>query len=316
MHDIAVKKGGLTNRAADIVVNDYLNAELLGKKTHGIEKFCRECNTFKERRGSPKIICDNGSVILIDANKEIGQLAADFCTSLAIRRAKKYGISIIAMSNSQRYGVLGTWVRKIAQSNLVGLIMNSSEPAAVPYGNASKILGTNPIAFGIPTTGDPLVFDMATSKCAMSNIGLSIYENKKLPKSSFFDVKGKYTTNPRKAYAVEIFGGYKGLGLSLAIEVMSGSMISAKMGKKIKSPYDIGYYFQAIDPTIFTDITKFKKVNTEFIKQLKTSPRKSQLVIPGEISEKKKKFGLKAGTLEISNLLYRSLIKLGDSYED
>lgn len=311
LEDILIKKG-IVKKDAIFIANDYWAAEISGKLTHGIIKFYKELPYYKDRRGNPQIIIDKGPIVLVDANREIGQLSAKFCIDLLKKRTKKYGIAIVGMKNSQRYGVLSTWVKILAESDLVGIAINSSEPATTVYGGSSPILGTNPIAIAIPTHNKkPILIDMATSKSPMGSLLYSTIYNKPLSNKTFINKKGRYTTKPNEVYAVENFGGYKGYALSLALEVLSGSLLSAKMGGEIKSHYDVGYFFQAIDPGVFQEKNKFKNQNEALIKEIKSSKVKkgSKVYIPGEQSEKSKRQNIKAGNIDISREIYEKLLR-------
>lgn len=302
MEDILLQHGVELN-SAKIVANDYWEAEMSGKKTHGISKFIKELAYLHEREGNPEIIIDKGSIMLVDGHKEFGQIAANYCVDLLIERTKRNGIAMVGLKNIQRYGALQSWVKKIAENDLIGIITNTCEPAAAPFGASSKVLGSNPIAVGIPTLTEPILLDMATSQVAMSTIWTSLIEKRNLPESTFFDKNGKHTVDPSQAQAVEIFGGYKGYGLSLIIEILSGSLITANMGAKITSPYDIGYYFQAIDPSVFQDIKTFKTQNDSLVKEIKSSKKKTgvdEILIPGERSRRKMMQNLKLETIDIS----------------
>lgn len=305
-----LRKKGLKQSEAAIIVDEYWEAEISGKRTHGIAKLLKELPYVVDRKGSPFIITNNKAVVLVDANKEIGQLGAKFCIDILLKRTKCYGIGLVGMKNSQRYGSLSFWVNKIAEANLIGIITNSCEPATTAFGGATPILGTNPIAIGIPTFKDPIVLDMATSKVSMSTLLYSSIYGKSLPKETFIDSKGSYTTDPTRVIAVEHFGGYKGFGLSFMLEILAGALVSANMGRDINSPYDAGYYFQAIDPSVFQDIKIFKKHVNQFALEVKDSKLRNgfdEIIIPGERSKNIKRQNIKKGTIEISSKLFESL---------
>lgn len=305
-----LKKKGLKQSEAAIIVDEYWEAEISGKKTHGIAKFLKELPYIFDRKNPPSIVVDNKAVVLVDAKKEIGQLGAKFCIDILIKRTKRYGIGLVGMKNSQRYGSLSFWANRIAEANLIGIITNSCEPATTAFGGITPILGTNPIAIGIPTSKDPIVLDMATSKVSMSTLLYSSIYRKSLPRETFFDNKGNYTTDPAKAIAVENFGGYKGFGLSFMLEILAGALVSANMGKDINSSYDAGYYFQAIDPSVFQDIKIFNKHVDKFILEVKDSKLRNgfdRIIIPGERSKNTKQQNLKKRIIEISSKLFEDL---------
>lgn len=71
-----IQKESLTLKEAEVIADQYLDAELRGKKSHGLGKFFVELRYFKDRISKPKIIKEKGPVALVDANREIGQLSA------------------------------------------------------------------------------------------------------------------------------------------------------------------------------------------------------------------------------------------------
>ncbi len=290
---ICISKGLSEFEAIHIVAN-YLDAEILGKNTHGIAKFCFESKFFSERLGNPQIDIDTGPLLKVDGNKEVGPLAANFCVKLAAERAKKYGVCILGLNNIQRYGILSHWVNQLAEQKLFGVVLNTCEPAMTGFEGTKKVLGTNPIAFTIPTKEKLYTVDMATSKVAMSLIWKALRENEELPEDTFFDQSGQVTTDPSKAKAVQHFGGIKGFSIALLVQLLSGSVFGFKMASEIKSFYDIGYVFIVIDPSIVTNYEELLQANQKLVNEL----TESGAVIPGSRS---------------ANFIYPKVIKISSS---
>lgn len=309
----ALSRRGLSDSEAAIVALDYLRAEMRGKKTHGITKFTKELDYITGSRGKPEVIMDTGALVLVDANGELGQIAARLSVDIVADRARRYGIAAVGMKNAKRYDTLEPWAAAIAKSDLVGIVVNSCEPAGAPYGASSAVLGSNPLAIGIPTSQDPIVLDMATTEFAMSTIWNRMLEGKSLPENAFFDKAGNYTAEPSAAVAVGIFGGYKGYGISVAIEVLSGSLVSAMMGSMKRSSSDIGYYFQAIDPSVFRDVEEFKAENTRLVDEIKSATRKpgvEDIFVPGEQGNRNYNRALESGSIDLSEQVFNALIEV------
>lgn len=262
------KQHGLLNSESLIVVENYLEAEILGKYTHGISKFCYESQYFSERENFPSIAVDTGALVKLNGNREVGPLAANYCVKLTTERAKQYGISIVGISNIQRYGILRTWAKQFSKENVLGVVLNTCEPAMTGYQGKKKVLGTNPIAFSIKTPKRTYTVDMATSKAPMSQIWQAKRKNVKLPDDTFLDANGDFTTNPNKAKAVKHFDGIKGYNIALLIQLLSGSVFGFKMGANIQNIYDIGYIFLAIDPSKTTDLNSMLSANQSLVKEL------------------------------------------------
>ena len=300
----------LSSKQNECIVNHFLNAELSGKTTHGVGKFCWEKQFFKERKGNPFIEIDKKTVLLVDANKEIGPLAAQYVINLLIKRVKKYNIALIGMKNSQRYGSLDTWASKLANNGLIGIIMNTSEPL-VPHPDATLgVLGTNPMGIGIPTNKYPIIVDMATSEEPMGLTWQMMRENKKLPDNIFYNDDGKYTTDPKLATSVKVFGGYKGFNISLLIQILSTSFLG--LPNIVKDKYDIGYVFIAINPSVFISMDEFTKNTTKITRTIKSSEKNivnKKIFIPGEHAEEIRKNALKNGYMTIPEITWQNLTK-------
>lgn len=294
---------GLSELEAAPIVTNYLDAELLGKGTHGLTKFCFESKFFSQRVGEPTIVVDTGPLLKIDGNKEVGPIAAQFCVELAAQRAKKHGVCILGIHNIQRYGILSHWVQQLADKQLFGVLVNTCESAMTGYEGTKKVLGTNPIAFTIPTKEKTYTVDMATSKVAMSLIWKALREEEKLPENTFFNQEGEVTTDPAKAKAVQHFGGIKGFSVALLVQLLSGSVFGFKMASEIKSFYDIGYVFIVIDPNKVTTYEEMLVANQKLIEELVASGA----VIPGSRSASHKR----PKEIEISSSVWNELQQLG-----
>jgi len=265
------KRYGLSDGESMLVIENYLDAELLRKSTHGISKFCFECRFFIERKGKPNVVVDTGPMLKLNGNKEVGPIAMQYCIELATQRAKKYGICIVGINNIQRYGILRTWVSKLLKQGLFGVVLNTCEPAMTGHNGKRKVLGTNPIAFPISTKKNDYIVDMATSKVAMSLIWQAQRENTTLPPNTFLDGGGNMTINPKNAKAVQNFGGIKGSSIALLLQLLSGSLFGFKMGSSIENMYDIGYVILVIDPSKCTSLDSMLEENTKLIKELVNS---------------------------------------------
>lgn len=295
-----------------VVVKHYLDAELRGITTHGLSKFCYETQFFSERQGPPFVKNDHGPILIVDANKEIGALSARFASELVIKKAKEYGIGLVGMNNTQKYGMLYTWSEFIASNDLVGIVMNTSVAEASVYGTESPILGVNPISYSIPTSSDPITADFATTTMPMTYLWDCRRNGEKLKKGAFLDANGQYTSDPFSAVSAEIFGGYKGFALSLLIQLLAGSLFGFDMGKYITNFYESGYCFIAIDPSKTTNYQIFLQKNTDLVQEIKKTKTENGIPIrlPGEDSREKYYINTSNKVIDISEVLYKRLISL------
>lgn len=286
--DFLIAKG-FSNSEAHTVAEPYIIAELMGKKTHGISKFLLLDKPIAAREGKPEIVKDKFNYALINAHKELGQLSADFACDILIEKASQFDNATVAVVNSYYYTMAGLYAEKIARAGFIALIYNNGGPATVaPYGGIDPLFGTNPIAIGIPTNGEPIILDMATSERPWGEVNLAKVEERLLPDNIFINQAGDYTTNPNEVEAIAPFGNNpKGYGINLMTEILTGALVNAKMGLDSQTPYDLGFLFTAYSPSMFSTQTVFTTAVERLKKQIKESRTQKgvhEITLPGEKS--------------------------------
>src|SRR4030095_9919641 len=107
--------------------------------------------------------------------------------------------------------------------------------SVAPPGGFDPTVGTNPIAYGIPTSDEPLVVDMATAKHAWGQVRLANKFGTPLPPDAFYDEQGNITRDGKEAYSVKAAGDFKGFALAILIDVMCGSFVDVPMQIKSKA---------------------------------------------------------------------------------
>lgn len=306
----------ITGEPAKLIIEDFLGAQIEEKFTHGLGKFLLIDSALEERKGAPKIMKEGTNYALVNGNKELGHIAAHFSINILKEKAKN-GIGTVGLYNSSRYGRLKIFGQMLSDSGLIGLIMNNAGPGAVtPYNGIDPILGTNPICFSFPSFEKEFVFDFSTSKEVWGEIRQAILEQRELPPNSFLSKNGEFTNNPNDADAVLPFNGPKGYALCLAIEILAGALVGAEMGLNVKSQYDLGFLFIAIDPNIFTPTNLFKNKIKNLSNEIKSSrPKKSisEVRLPGERSFSLQKQTEREGTVKIDSETFNRLEQMSES---
>src|SRR5262249_55459786 len=138
----------------------------------------------------------------------------------AIERAADRGIAIIGVTNSWMSGRSAYYMEMIAKSDLVGMHTAASGRSVAPFGGARPALGTNPIAFGLPSSRGPVVLDMGTSAFMGTDLAYRARVGCLLPEGVAVDGEGHPTRDPMGARlgALLPFGGYKGFGLAFIVQ--------------------------------------------------------------------------------------------------
>lgn len=289
--DLIIKRAPhLNEEEVELIARHYLDAEYAGKRTHGLRKLCWDSQYYHQRDPQgPTIVKEKGAIAQIAGNKEIGPIAANKCVEMVIAKAQENGIASVAMTGSQRFGVLATWTKKIADAGLVGLLTVSTEPFTALHETATGVVGTNPLSIAVPYKNTHLVYDAAFSKAPVNTIWHNKLLGIELPEDTFLDKTGNFTTDPFYASTVNVFGGSKGSALAVMLQALSGPMLGAASHKAFSNPYENGFYVQAIDPEFFGGKEVFEAQMAELVNSIKQAPLKqgyTEILLPGERSQK------------------------------
>lgn len=292
----------LTDTQVELIADHYVRAEYSGKKTHGLRKLCWDVQFYSDRLGAPKVTKDAPSIALINGQREIGPLAAKLGAETAIKKAKETGVAIVGVTGAQRFGVLATWTEMIAEAGLIGVLTTSTEPFTALSETATGVVGTNPLSISIPFKDMPIVYDAAFSKAPVNMMWLYRLLGLKLPEETFIGEKGRYTNDPFRSRYVDVFGGSKGSGFAIMLQIISGPLMGVEPHNSFKDPYENAFYFQAIDPSFFQPLEEFEAQVEDFVQFAKQAPLREgydNLHLPGEKSRYNLEKTIKAGKIRV-----------------
>ena len=259
---------------------------------------------------------------LIDGSWNQGMVVMSRVTELAIEKAKAHGFGIVgAQRTNSSTGAIGYYARWIAEQGLIGFVFSGAPELMAMHGSYEPFLGTNPLAIGIPTSGKPMVFDMATAAIAWYGIILAKAEGESIPDGVAYDVQGQFTTDPEAALAgaIKAFGGYKGAALALIVETLTRPLVGARR-KDDGAKLDWGNLVFAIDPELLADdLTTFQEGVSDLlrrVKQLKTLPGVDEILTPGERGDRVFERIMAAGALELDDRVWQELNEVADSADN
>ena len=151
---------------------------------------------------------------------------------------------------------------------------------------------------------------MATSAIALFGVLTAKSKGEPLPPNVAYGGDGNWTTDAAEALdggAIATFGGHKGTGLSLCVEllagVLSGSAVLGQVESK-KLAKDWGHTFIAINPNHLVD--NFEDKAASVIAAVKTSGE--NIRIPGERSMKTAEERRAAGVMPIPEKIWESIV--------
>lgn len=310
----AILKYGYDEAEARAIQEVLLYAQLRGNN-QGVVKLIGSGIPRREKAATPKIVKETPVSALFDGNETHAMVVMNLVTETAIDKAKKSGVGIIGNFNTtESTGALGYYANKIAKEGLIGIVYASAPfQTTAPYGSTKARFCTNPVAYGIPTEGDPIILDMTTSAMAYYGLIEAKTAGKAVPEGSGYDKGGNPTQDPAEimAGALKTFGGHRGSGLALIGQIFAAALVQAD---SFDSDSDnAGNLVMAIDPEILTSREAFTKEVSSIIKRIKSARKAegiSEILIPGERGSRFNKEVVDSGEIEVEDNLLNELKKV------
>lgn len=270
IHDLsydALRRCGASELHAGVVAQELMDAEAEGIRNVGLGYIHLYLNHLKCGKvvgdAVPEIVKESAAATVVNANFGFCHTAYIHAEEHLIEATQQQGIGMLAIHNSYSAGVLGWFVRRLAQRGLVSLMFANSSKAVAAHGGKVPFFGTNPFAFGAPRKdAEPVIVDMATASTARVNIVKAASEDREIEPGHAIDADGNPTTDPAAALkgAQLPFGGPKGFGIGLIVDLMGGvltgsncsyeaSMFSTNDG----GPPNVGQSIIAFNPDFYSD---------------------------------------------------------------
>jgi len=311
---VDVFKGiGVPEEDARICADVLITSDKRGIDSHGIGRLKSiYYDRIKAGIQSPKtdmeIVKDGSTTAVIDGHNGMGQVIAKKSMALAIEKAKKMGLGMVAVRNSAHYGIAGYYVLMAIEAGMIGISGTNARPSIAPTFGVENMLGTNPLTFGMPSDEEfPFVLDCATSITQRGKIEFYDRAEKEIPPGWVIGEDGKTRTDTHqilkdlktgKAALAPLGGigeetaGYKGYGYAAVVEILSAALQNGKYLKMLSGvedgkpvPINLGHFFIAINISSFIELELFKKISGDIFRSLRSSkkaPEAERIYTAGE----------------------------------
>lgn len=229
----ALTFNGVKEEAAKAVVETYLEAEKCGKPSHGLQLIPWVLKQFKKTHPqTPYALCQRENSILMDGAENPGPYVAKLLVEKLIGITEESMIAIGGIRNAGHIGMLSYYANLFTAKKRIALIFATTPSVTVPHQGKEPVLGTNPLCMGVPTQGDPIILDMSTTAITYHSVLRAKESGEQLPPNVVLDKAGNPTQDPQLADTTRLltFGGYKGFGLSLMVELLTGALTGWKVG--------------------------------------------------------------------------------------
>jgi LDH2 family malate/lactate/ureidoglycolate dehydrogenase len=272
----ALTRIGFSADEAAIIAAHLVDSELCGYPALGLARILTiaEHARMRNPRKPPVIVHETPVSALIDGGNYVGLYSVYRAAEIALDKVHHSGFALVGLHNSWLSGRNAYYLEKIARAGYAGIHLACSRPVVVPHGGRAPALGTNPIAFALPGTPDPVVFDMGTSATNHGDVILAGRLGNLLPEGVAVDAAGLPTRDPQAALQGGIlpFGGvqaHKGYGLSFMIQSM-GLLAGAALPQG--QVQDFAFLFMVFDPALLMPRAQFDAQLAELIAAVKATP--------------------------------------------
>jgi LDH2 family malate/lactate/ureidoglycolate dehydrogenase len=312
LSESAMRGIGYRADEARILADHVVDAALCGYEYSGLPKLLNVADhpRYKAPRGPLRVLRETSVLVLFDGGNQNGMVGMYHATRAAIERARPHGLAVVGVNNLWMSGRSAYYVEMAARAGLIAVHTVAAHPMVAPLGGARAALGTNPIAFGFPMEGDPLVIDLGTSAFMGTDLQFRHRLGIPLPDGVAIDEHGRPTTDAGAARrgAILPFGAHKGYALAVAMHALGVVCGGAA------SPERDGYLFIAFTPDLFTPLDDYRRALAAEIAAIKATPRQDgvdEIRIPGERAYSERARLAREG-IEIDRRIQEALIRLAE----
>ena len=299
-----VERAGVRHDMAVDVADVLVTADLLGHTTHGLALLAPYLGEIERgtmtRSGEPDLVSDRPAAQTWDGRRLPGPWLTLRALDVAARMAADNGTGTVVIRRSHHIACLAVYLLRATECGLVAIV-ESSDPivaAVVPHGGTTPVLTPNPIAAGLPTSGDPILIDTSSSITSMGFAKQEMQAGRKLPGAWVIDHAGNATDDPNALYTEPkgallplggLDAGYKGFGLGLLVEAMTAGLSGHG---RADPPEGWGgtVFVQVLDPEAFGGIKAFKRQMDHVVAACRgAKPRAgvARVRLPGEAGMKR-----------------------------
>ena len=291
----AFQEFGFNSEEAQIITDVLLLSDLYGIESHGMQRLVRYHKGIEKGmikvEAKPEIVFETPVSAVIDAHDAMGQLVSHQAMNLAIEKAKKTGMAIVSVRNSNHFGIAGYYAKMACDQGLIGMTMTNSEAIMVPTFARMAMIGSNPIALAVPAEPYPFFFDASTTVVTRGKLEVYNKMEKPLPEGWALNKDGHPSTDAKDVLKnivakngggimpvggnTEQLGSHKGYGYGMMCEIFCSVFSQGTPSSHVNVGGKSGtcHGFMAVDPHVFGDPEAIKAHFSACLQELRDAPK-------------------------------------------
>jgi ureidoglycolate dehydrogenase (NAD+) len=322
-------KAGVREDVAGHVAEGLVQTSLRGVDSHGVRLLPHYLSGVKNGRINPvpvyKFTRTSPSTGKFDADHTFGHAAGIEAARKAVELAGEAGTGHVAVHNSTHFGAAACYTLEIAKHDMIGMAFTHADSLLKTYAGNRAFLGTNPISFAAPCKGEePFCLDMATSAITFNKVKQLREQKLTAPAGSGANSDGIETTDPDEITMLLPIGGYKGYGLSMAVEILCSLLTGMPYGPNISSMFKapmsrkrfLGHFVSAIRIDCFQDVDSFKERMARLMDELRNEPpsdKKVTVQVAGDPEKRTAQIRRKDG-IPVKEVEFKAFEALAEEY--
>ncbi|HVW19166.1 MAG TPA: Ldh family oxidoreductase [Solirubrobacteraceae bacterium] len=314
--EAAAHRLGLREADAEIVAEHLLDAEMRGAV--GLSRLLVLADDMarygRYRDAEIEVVRETDRSAVVRGGGRVGMVVALEATRIAIAKAKAHGTAVVAADEHMYSGLLAHYAETAAREDLVAIVVAAGGvrrglPRIAPFGAREGRFTTNPIAVGLPTSGDPVVWDVSTAAVSGGELFERMETGTPLDEGVAVGPDGLPTTDPCAAVAgtVLAWGGHRGSGLMVCIQLLG--MLSGL--PPLPTDADgTAFLVVAIDPARLGGLDDFKARAAAFADGIRTSTPVDgveEVRMPYDRSLRERSRAMREGRVRIPEAVHRRL---------
>ncbi|HEX4330440.1 MAG TPA: Ldh family oxidoreductase [Burkholderiales bacterium] len=260
-----LQAAGVDAGKAQAVAEILVEGDLMGHDTHGLALLGPYLGELQSgamlKTGEPEVLNSRPAAAAWDGRRLPGPWLVLKAMDECAKMARTYGTGSITIRRSHHIAALTAYLKRATDQGLVMLLYCSDRNSAsvAPHGGLDPVFTPNPMAFGIPTGGMPILVDVS---CSITTNGMNnrlAKEGKPFPHKWLIDDKGEATDDPKYGLpggggTIQLLGGmevgHKGYGLTLMVEALTGGLTGNGRADP-KEGWGATVFVQVLDPEAF-----------------------------------------------------------------
>jgi len=250
-----------------------LDGDLMGHTTHGLALlpgYLDEVAHDRMRKsGEPIAVHASQAAQTWDGQRLPGPWLTLRAVDAAQAMATSQGTGTVVIRRSHHIGCLASYAKRAAEHGMMAIVccIDPATHSVAPFGAITSVFTPNPLAAGIPTSGDPILLDISASYTT-NGMTMRLHRNgQALPHPWVQDAQGNPTRDPAVLFNEPrgtllplggLDAGHKGFALALLIEAMTAGLSGHGRADPAEG-WGATVFVQVLDPAAFGGIEPFTR---------------------------------------------------------